>query len=183
LQEGEGHEITITQVKSFIKENKVKKTDFHYRIIMQMQDDDRSAYHTCILCQNWMLYHCKTRDKHKKKVLKMFTPLDHVILHTLEPGKIQEPDHRCFKRIASVVSNPNNFFADIIPFATKRILEASRGFGGEELPEKIALNWWKYNNETIFFQCKYTSKRVRRAVRQNARRLQAEYKPFMRWRH
>lgn len=168
--------ITSHTVHAFLKKY-VQPSSFHYQALMNIPVN--TSCRMCLHCISW-----KRNTQSGRKKQQPYTPLDHMLHHAMEPGVTQEPDHRCLKRLLIAVSDPNNRFKDIIPFPVHRIIQQATSVSGEEIPEKLVLDWWEANGKTTFFRNNVTSKMVRRANRQA--HFYKDMPPSfqrMRWRH
>lgn len=115
----------------------------------------------------------------RKHVPKTFTPFDHMLFFVIDPGNVQEPDHRCLARLVATLLSKENLFYDLVPFPAHTILQSARDIRGEKIPEVITLAWWKMNNFTTFVHNKKTAKIIRRALRLEKK----TYQERIRWRH
>lgn len=179
---GRGRMHGLEDMQSFLHQY-IKPTNFHCQALLQLNFQKSASDHCklCIFCSNWKRHVISTSQPTNKKT--EFTPLDHLIMYTLEPGAVQEPDHRCLKRLITAATSLSNPFRHLIPFPCLTIMQACQDFAGEELPAQIALQWWKFNQHTSFFRSKKTAKIVRRALRQKKLYSNLEKKPKIRWRH
>lgn len=182
----QGSMFSLDSIHDFVKKY-VEPTPFHYQHVLKLPASS-SPYRNCVHCINWKRrviqysyqYHV---TQNKRTMVPAYTPLDHMIMYTMEPGVTQEPDHRCIKRLLAICLHPQNPFRHIIPYPSMKIMEKCGDYSGEELPEKIVLFWHAFNEKTPFFRSRMTAKMVRRANRQN--NLYATIPPMkrIRWRH
>ena len=135
-----------------------KATPFLYPLLTAGAIDPDRKQHLCIPCVNW-----KRRAEHgrlKRTRLPMLQ-LDQMILFLLQPGRFQEPDHRCMERLVVAVRQPDNMFRSIFPAPVQRI---TRDIAGDTYQHCVAA-WWLYNGRTEFFFSPQEAKRVRSAVK------------------
>jgi hypothetical protein len=84
-----------------------------------------------------------------------------ILLFALSPGYFQEPDHRCFERLARVASKLSNGFASIIPEAVRVTLLAILGEHPDTMAHQTVASWWDINERTAFFRHPQTARVVR----------------------
>jgi hypothetical protein len=179
---GKGRIHSLEDIQTFVHKC-IQPTEYHFRTLLNLGSKELQSEHVklCLFCSNWKRHTAATYKPHKKN--KEFTPLDHLIMYTYEPGAVQEPDHRCLKRLVAAAISVQNPFRNVIPYPSQKIMQACTDFTGEELPAQIALRWWEYNQRTPFFRNKKTAKIVRRALRQQKLYSNLEKRPRIRWRH
>ncbi len=90
-------------------------------------------------------------------------------MFALTPGHAEEPDSRCFSRLAHAALDPCNGYASLVPDAARVILCAAAPF---ECRRDRALRvpallraWWDANEHTPFFRHAGTSRAVRRILK------------------
>lgn len=163
----------LSSIQQFVRAY-LTPTQYHYQCLLHLT---ANKIHLCHHCHNWK----KNVPKKKRISTKTFSPIDHMIMHIIEPGEVQEPDHRCLKRLIQACMSATNPFVHIIPYHCQKIMQLVSECEGEELPKQIALLWFKFNNYTCFFRFNTTSRMVRRALRQDT--IMSSCAPTVRWRH
>lgn len=135
-----------------------KATPFLYPLLTTGTIDPDRKQHLCIPCVNW-----KRRAEHGrlKRTRQPMLQLDQMILFLLQPGRFQEPDHRCMERLVVAVRQPDNMFRSIFPAPVQRI---TLDIAGDTYQHCVAA-WWLYNGRTEFFFSPQEAKRVRSAVK------------------
>lgn len=139
-----------------------KETPFVYPVLTRppIPSDGESSgkQYLCIPCVNW-----KRRAEHGrlKRTRQPMLQLDQMILFLLQPGRFQEPDHRCMERLVVAVRQPDNLYRGIFPAPVQRIIQ---DISGNTYQHCVAA-WWVFNGKTEFFSSPQEAKRVRSAVK------------------
>ena len=151
---------TLVQSVQALVARRCVRTAFHYRALMEQPSDARCAI--CLHCINW-------RRRSRRTLLTprpAHTPFDSILMFALTPGHAEDPDSRCFLRLAHAALDPCNGFASLVPDPARVVLQAavapelSRG-----LRVGVALRaWWDANERTPFFRHAGTSRAVRRML-------------------
>jgi hypothetical protein len=170
----------LKDIQDFMNEY-AKPSQFHYESIMKL-DNSKVMYQQCLFCANWKRQVIRHKTCRTSRTVT-YTPIDHMILYTMEPGAVQEPDHRCISRVLNSCISPRNPFWSLIPYQCRVIMGECKDFSGEEVPEKLVIAWHKYNAKTPFFRSKATARMVRRAYRQVQVYADIPHIKRIRWRH
>lgn len=177
-----GHCILVKNVQDFLS-NHVKPSPFHYQAVMSIPVSEHTLKtRICRHCINWKRH----ITSHHRATHKFYSPMDHIIFHLLEPGSIQEPDHRCLKRLIHAAHHVGNLFRNVVPIPCQEIIKECVAYQGHQLPEQVIMSWWRVNGYTHFFRNRATSKMVRRALRQqklHESQTPGERAMRVRWRH
>jgi hypothetical protein len=112
----------------------------------------------CIPCVNWRR---RCSFLQLKRNRKPYLHIDHLILYVMQPGKVQEPDHRCMARLFEAILQPTFVFQHLVPLPVKTIIQSMR----EKTYKEAVRAWWEYNGRTVFFTHMETAKRVRRLLK------------------
>jgi hypothetical protein len=146
----------VAQGQIFVQE-RCKPTPFLYAFLVGGGLRDGKQY-LCIPCVNW-----KRRAEHGtlRRTKQPILQLDQMILFLMQPGRFQEPDHRCMERLVMAVRQPGNLYRHIFPIPVKTIVDAING----DTYLHCVVAWWKYNGNTEFFSSAQEAKRVRGAVK------------------
>ena len=113
----------------------------------------------CIPCVNW-----KRRvgsGAGLKRTRRPMLQIDQLILYLLQPGKHQEPDHRCMERLVKAIRQDTNPFARVLPTPVQSIVARIRN----DTYLDCVMAWWEYNGKTEFFASAQEARRVRCAVK------------------
>lgn len=145
------------QGRKFILQ-RCKETPFLYSVLTQPGTESPEKQYLCIPCVNW-----KRRAEHGrlKRTRQPMLQLDQMILFLMQPGRFQEPDHRCMERLVVAVRQPDNLYRWIFPAPVQRIIQ---DISGDTYQHCVAA-WWLYNGRTEFFSSPQEAKRVRSAVK------------------
>lgn len=148
-----------TQGRRFVQQ-RCKSTPFLYSVLTRAPaaSDNPEKQYLCIPCVNW-----KRRAEHGrlKRTRQPMLQLDQMILFLMQPGRFQEPDHRCMERLVIAVRQPDNLYRFIFPFPVLRI---TRDITGNTYQHCVAA-WWVYNGKSEFFSSPQEAKRVRSAIK------------------
>lgn len=143
--------------------NCCKDTPFLYPVLASHsvprgRDETSQKQYLCIPCVNW-----KRRAEYGrlKRTRQPMLQLDQMILFLLQPGRFQEPDHRCMGRLVVAVRQPDNLYRGIFPAPVQHIVQR---ISGDTFQHCVAA-WWVYNGKTEFFSSAQEAKRVRSAVK------------------
>jgi hypothetical protein len=133
-------------------------TGFHFGLVMAQPREGR-----CVIC-----FHCINWRRRSRRVLLtprlVHTPFDSVLMFALAPGHAEDPDSRCFPRLARTVLDPSNGFAALVPDPARVILASVVG-GTQKLRLETGLRaWWDLNERTPFFRHPGTSRAIRRLL-------------------
>jgi hypothetical protein len=134
------------------------RTAFHFGAILARPEEDRCAI--CFHCINW-------RRRSRRLLLAprlVYTPLDSILMFALTPGHAEDPDSRCFVRLARTALDPANGFASLVPDPARAVLEAAVGPTHKARAAAALLGWWDANERTPFFRHPGTSRAVRRML-------------------
>lgn len=143
--------------------NCCKDTPFLYLVlargsVQQERTAPPSKQYLCIPCVNWKR---RAEFGRLKRTRQPMLQLDQMILFLMQPGRFQEPDHRCMKRLVMAVRQPDNLYAWIFPLPVQGIVKM---IAGDTFQHCVAA-WWLYNGKTEFFSSSQEAKRVRSAVK------------------
>lgn len=148
------------QGRAFIIQ-RCKQTPFLYPLITEpgkVCHAQGTKQYLCIPCVNW-----KRRAEHGrlKRTRQPMLQLDQLLLFIMQPGRFQEPDHRCMERLVMAVRQEDNVYRRLFPAPVQRII---RDISGNTYQHCVAA-WWLYNGKTEFFSSPQEAKRVRGAVK------------------
>ena len=113
----------------------------------------------CIPCVNW-----KRRvgsGAGLKRTRRPMLQFDQLVLYLLQPGKHQEPDHRCMERLVRAIRQATNPLACVLPTPVRTIVALIRG----DTYFDCVMAWWEYNGRTEFFASAQEARRVRCAIK------------------
>ena len=140
--------------------NCCKDTPFLYQVLANPASrlGAPCKQYLCIPCVNW-----KRRAEYGrlKRTRQPMLQLDQMILFLMQPGRFQEPDHRCMDRLVVSIRQPDNVYRCIFPAPAQHII---RLISGNTYQHCVAA-WWVYNGRTEFFSSSQEAKRVRSAVK------------------
>ena len=153
-----------SEARKFITQ-RCKPTPFLYQLLAAApscpSNDPGSSLQqrsVCIPCVNWKRrVEAGTLKRTKHPLLQ----LDQLILFLMQPGKHQEPDHRCMERLIKAVRQPDNPYRHIFPLPVQSISLALRG----NTYQHCVAAWWEYNDRTEFFASPQEARRVRCAIK------------------
>lgn len=139
------------------------ETALHYRAVMALPPGERRPL--CLFCVNWKRRAGLRQNVRRERLHRplFFTPLDVALLHGLSPGHFQEPDQRCFERLAACAADPRNGYAAIIPECLRAVLGAQPRAGGLTTVDVLGA-WWRLNEQTAFFRFPETARAVRHTL-------------------
>lgn len=149
-----------TQGRRFVTQ-RCKNTPFLYAFLTQERPAPKShnsKQFLCIPCVNW-----KRRAEHGllKRTQQPMLQLDQMILFLMQPGRFQEPDHRCMERLVMAVRQPDNLYRNLFP---SPVLKITMDISDNTYQHCVAA-WWRYNDRTEFFASAQEAKRVRSAIK------------------
>lgn len=135
-----------------------KQTPFLYPLLADRDASPRGKQYLCIPCVNW-----KRRAEHGrlKRTKQPMLQLDQLLMFLMQPGRFQEPDHRCMGRLVMALRQTDNLYRWLFPSPVQRII---RDISGNTYQHCVAA-WWLYNGKTEFFSSPQEAKRVRSAVK------------------
>jgi hypothetical protein len=113
----------------------------------------------CIPCVNW-----KRRvgsGAGLKRTKRPMLQFDQLVMYLLQPGRHQEPDHRCMERLVKAIRQGGNPFACVLPLPVRTIVTLIKG----DTYLHCVMAWWEYNGRTEFFASAQEARRVRGAVK------------------
>lgn len=141
-----------------------KPTQFLYSFIVHASNNNNGTplptrQALCIPCVNW-----KRRvgtGEGLKRTKQPMLQIDQLILYLMQPGKHQEPDHRCMERLVMAVRQGTNPFIGVLPVPVQTIISLVK----DNTYRDCVLAWWEYNGRTRFFASAPEARRVRCAVK------------------
>jgi hypothetical protein len=159
-------------------ETRWAKTAFVWRIAWNIcnQEDERRTIAICMPCVHWA-----TRTKSKPMCHNpngCLIPLDHLIMFSMAPFDIPQPDERLFKRLArnmvhTVQANGTTFrncYTHLLePCMFERLQARSCERG--HLVDQIIATWWDENMNTVFVSNALLAKNIRRVCQADIERL------------
>jgi hypothetical protein len=142
---------------SYFVHERCKPTPFLYEFLADGGLGGGKHY-LCIPCVNW-----KRRAEHGtlRRTRQPMLQLDQMILFLMQPGRFQEPDHRCMERLVMAVRQPGNMYRHIFPIPVLTMVDSIKG----DTYLHCVVAWWEYNGRTEFFSSSQEAKRVRSAVK------------------
>lgn len=147
------------EIQAFVV-RRCKATPFLYAHLMRQEGHAVKRQALCIPCVNW-----KRRVDSRaglKRTRRPMLQLDQLIVYLLQPGKHQEPDHRCMERLVRAVRQGNaNPFACVLPTPVRTIASSIAG----DTYLDCVMAWWEYNGKTEFFASAQEARRVRCAMK------------------
>lgn len=148
-----------SEARQFILK-RCKPTPFLYQTLTSAQFCDASPHTTsvCIPCVNWKR---RAETGSLKRTRRPLLQLDQMILFLMQPGKQQEPDHRCMERLVKAVRQVNNPYRRVFPAP---VLSISLMIT-EDTYQHCVVAWWEYNGRTEFFSSAQEARRVRCALK------------------
>jgi len=144
------------ELRDFVS-GRCRSTPFVYSNILSVPAEDRRMS-VCIPCVNWKR---RAETSGFKRQRKPLLQLDSLILYILQPGRVQEPDHRCMDRLLRAARQRENPLRTCFPLPVVSILDRMQG--NDYL--HVVTAWWEYNGKTVFFQNPQVARRVRCAVK------------------
>jgi hypothetical protein len=159
----------------FVKE-RCKPTPFLHAFLENTLPRQADKLCLCIPCVNW-----KRRAERGtlKRTARPMLQLDQMILFLMQPGKHQEPDHRCMERLVEAVRQAGNpyrrarsLFCPLICALTRRgrrifplpVQRITLDIEGNTFQHCVKA-WWEYNGRTEFFASAQEARRVRCALK------------------
>lgn len=112
----------------------------------------------CIPCVNWKR---RAETGSLKRTRRPLLQLDQIILFLMQPGRQQEPDHRCMERLVKAVRQANNPYRHIFPMPVSSISLRIK----DNTYQHCVAAWWEYNGNTEFFASAQEARRVRCALK------------------
>jgi len=145
-----------SQLQTLLKKKCMPTPFVHAHLSLRQPVDEKEPL--CVPCVNWKR-RCwnGTLKRQDKPVLQM----DQLIIFMVNPGRMQEPDHRCVQRLVLAIKQPGNPLRMALPIQAESIL---MGIEGEDIPSIVA-SWWKYNASTEFFASGHTARFVRSVIK------------------
>jgi hypothetical protein len=143
------------EAQCFIQE-RCKPTPFLYRSLTAQATTP--LRHVCIPCVNWKR---RAETGLLKRTNKPMLQMDQLILFLMQPGRLQEPDHRCMDRLVKAIRQPDNPYRPVFPLPVLRISLNIQ----ENTYQHCVIAWWDYNGRTEFFASAQEARRVRCAVK------------------
>lgn len=134
-----------------------KPSPFVHRLLVQ--DEGQGIRALCIPCVNWKR---RVEGTGLKRIRTPPLQIDHLIMYLMQPGRQQEPDHRCMERLIRAVRQDDNPFLSALPLPAQSIV---RRLKGDSYGHVVAA-WWDYNGKSEFFQSAQEARRVRCAIKQ-----------------
>ena len=148
---------TVQSVQAMASKRCVR-TGFHYAAVMSQPPAGR-----CVIC-----FHCINWRRRSRRMLLAprlaHTPFDSILMFALTPGHVEDPDSRCFLRLARTVLDPSNGFASIVPDPARVVLQSAVGPTQKARVAAGVQAWWDANERTSFFRHPGTSRAVRRVL-------------------
>lgn len=143
-----------SEARKFISE-RCKPTPFLFSFLVAQNPSSNAV---CIPCVNWKRRAEMGTFKRTKRPLLQ---LDQLILFLMQPGKHQEPDHRCMQRLVKAVRQPSNPYRAIFPLPVYSISLLIKA----DTYQHCVAAWWEYNGRTEFFASSQEARRVRCAIK------------------
>ena len=132
-----------------------KPSPFLYqRLLLEVKENS----YLCIPCVNW-----KRRAElgGLRRTYRPMLQLDQMILYLMQPGRYQEPDHRCMERLVRAVRQASNPYLCLFPSPVQHIARLIKG----DTYRDCILAWWEFNGRTEFFSSAQEARRVRGALK------------------
>jgi hypothetical protein len=146
-------------IQSFVT-RRCKPTPFLYAHLTNQEQHSVKRQALCIPCVNW-----KRRvgsGVGLKRTRRPMLQFDQLVIYLLQPGKHQEPDHRCMERLVRAVRQGGaNPFACVLPVPVRTIVSRIQG----DTYFDCVMAWWEYNGKTEFFASAQEARRVRCAIK------------------
>ena len=157
---------TVGDVQGFLRA-RCARTSFHYAAVMGLPGEGRGGL--CPHCVNW-----RRRSRRDRRYYPSgagggrrvtYTPLDGILMFTLQPGHTPEPDYRSLPRLVCTALDPGNAFAAAVPAQARAILGRVADQPHDAMPQALLRAWWGGNEGTAFFRSPGTARVIRGMVK------------------
>lgn len=153
---------SLKEARKFIQE-RCKPTPFLFQTLVSQeppssQQGPSVSRSVCIPCVNWKR---RAETGALKRTKRPLLQLDQLILFLMQPGRHQEPDHRCMERLVKAIRQPSNPYRHILPLPVQSIIRLIE----DNTYQHCVAAWWEYNDRTEFFASSQEARRVRCAIK------------------
>jgi hypothetical protein len=186
---GSGRKRTLSSLALFVSQ-RCQPTPYAYQFFSGVRGE--SCVLLCISCVNWQRRALgqgkRTAAQNGKPWRRPLLFIDQFALFMLQPGTVILPDQRCVLRLLQSLKRDEaaddfvpGLLMGLLPVPVQAMVASFdlNSLGSEGLSEGSVLHgmvstWWQYNGRTPFFSHHLTAKLVRRVLKIESAREQAE---------